>query len=148
MHTTHDASIKKTACPAHLGWRLLALLYDSIPTIALLMLVSVLFLVLRSGDTVEAQPLFAALEFFAFWLMIGLYAVLSWRYGGQTLGMRAWRLRVVANDGQPAALKNVCVRYLVASLTPGICLLWSLVDSEHRGLHDWASGTRFVRVEG
>lgn len=147
MNTTRDASTRKTAHPAHLGWRLLALIYDSVPAVALLMLVSGLFLLLHRGQTVENQPLLAALEFFFFWLAIGLYAVLSWRYGGQTLGMRAWRLQIVSDEGKPASIINLSVRYSLASLTLGICLLWSLIDNERRGLHDVLSGTRFVRLD-
>jgi uncharacterized RDD family membrane protein YckC len=130
-----------------LGWRVLALLYDSVPMIPLLLLTSGLFLLMRGGRTVENEPLAAALEWSVVWLVIGLYAVLSWRYGGQTLGMRPWRLRVLARDGRPAPLKALCLRYAVASLTPGLCLLWAAFDSERRGLHDAASGTMFVRMD-
>ena len=36
----------------------------------------------------------ALMVFIALWAAIGAYAVVSWRRGGQTIGMRAWRLRV------------------------------------------------------
>jgi uncharacterized RDD family membrane protein YckC len=81
------------------------------------------------------------------WALVGLYFVLSWRRGGQTMGMRPWRVRVLASDGKPATLSALWLRYLVATLTPGLCLLWCLVDGERRGLHDLASGTVFVRME-
>lgn len=35
-----------------------------------------------------------------------------WTHGGQTLGMRAWRLRLIAADGQPVGWYQALVRYL------------------------------------
>jgi len=140
-------SSKPSARPAHLGWRLLALLYDGVVVAALLMLTSGLFLWLNKGHTVETRPWLAVLQVLALWSVVGLYAVLSWRRGGQTIGMRPWRLKVVAADGKLADRAPLCLRYLVASLTPGLCLMWCLFDRERRGLHDLASGTILVRIE-
>ena len=148
MDTTPIAAPRRSARPAHLGWRVLALVYDALPMIPLLMIASALFLWLHGGRTVEKDPLFASLEFLSMWLLVGAYFVLSWRRGGQTMGMRPWRLQVLAQDGRPASLRALWLRYLIASLTPGLCLLWCLVDGERRGLHDLASGTLFVRLEG
>ena len=106
-----------------------------------------LFLWLNGGRTVEHQPLVAALEFLSLWALAGAYFVLSWRRGGQTVGMRPWRLKVVAADGRPASARALWLRYLVAWLTPVIGLAWCLVDGERRGLHDLASGTVFVRLQ-
>src|SRR3546814_5620008 len=40
------------------------------------------------------------------WLLSGLYAVVSWRRGGQTLGMRPWRLVVVGADGSAPSWRS------------------------------------------
>ena len=140
-------STKSSARPARLGWRILALVYDSLPMIPLVMLTSFAFLSLHGGRTVEDSPAFALLQLLTMWGLVGLYFVLSWRRGGQTMGMRPWRLRVLAGDGLPAQSSALWLRYLVATLTPGLCLLWCLIDSERRGLHDLASGTVLVRME-
>lgn len=147
MNQTTDAAERLSARPAALGWRLLALAYDCLPMIPLLMITSSIFLWLNGGRTVERDPLIAVLQFIAIWLLIGAYFVLSWRRGGQTVGMRPWRLKVVAADGQPASVRALWLRYAVAWLTPGIGLLWTLVDAEHRGLYDIASGTLVVRLQ-
>jgi uncharacterized RDD family membrane protein YckC len=146
MNEIADSS-KASARPAHLGWRLLALTYDSLPMIPLAMLTSFVFLWLHGGRTVENSPALALLQLLTIWGLVGLYFVLSWRRGGQTMGMRPWRLRVLASDGKPATSSALWLRYLVATLTPGLCLLWCLFDSERRGVHDLASGTVFVRME-
>jgi uncharacterized RDD family membrane protein YckC len=142
------ASEKPSARPARLGWRILALVYDSLPMIPLAMLTSFAFLWLHGGRTVENSLGFALSQLLTIWGLVGLYFVLSWRRGGQTMGMRPWRLRVLASDGKPAPISALWLRYLVATLTPGLCLLWCLFDSERRGLHDLASGTVLVRMEG
>jgi uncharacterized RDD family membrane protein YckC len=145
----NDATIstKPAARPARLGWRLLALTYDSLPMIPLAMLTSAAYVWLHGGRTVESSLGFALLQLLTIWGLIGLYFVISWRRGGQTMGMRPWRLRVRAGDGRPAMSSALWLRYLVATLTPGLCLLWCLFDSERRGLHDLASGTVLVRME-
>lgn len=136
---------RTTARPAHLGWRLLALTYDALPVLALLLIASALLVLLRGGRTVEQSPLWAALQFTVFWLIVGGYFVVSWRRGGQTIGMRPWRLQVLTKEGTFASWRALWLRYLVACLTPGLCLLWALVDRERRGLHDLVAGTSVVR---
>src|SRR5205085_12274567 len=101
---------KTPAHPARLGWRILALVYDSLPMIPLAMLTSFGFLWLHGGRTVENSFGFALLQLLTIWALIGLYFVLSWRRGGQTMGMRPWRLRVVANDGRPGRSSALWLR--------------------------------------
>lgn len=135
-----------SATPAALGWRLVALAYDCLPMIPLLMLTSAVFLWINGGRTVEHDPLLAAIEFASMWLLVGAYFVVSWHRGGQTVGMRPWRLKVLGADGRPAPLRALWLRYLVACVTPVIGLAWTLVDADHRALHDIASGTLMVRM--
>jgi uncharacterized RDD family membrane protein YckC len=147
METTLDAPPRLVARPAHLGWRLLALVYDSLPMIPLLMIVSAAFLWLNGGRTIEHAPLMQWGETIVLFGLVGSYFVFSWRRGGQTMGMRPWRLKLLAADGTPATLKSLWLRYVVACATPVLCLLWTLVDKDRRGLHDLAAGTIFVRME-
>lgn len=136
---------RPVAVPAALGWRFLALAYDLLPVIPLLLLTSATVLWLRGGRAVEPWSSAALLQSGVFWLVVGSYFVASWRRGGQTMGMRPWRLQLLSADGKPASWRALWLRYLVASLTPGLCLAWSLLDRERRGLHDVAAGTQLVR---
>lgn len=144
-----DPTSRPAARPAHLGWRLLALVYDALPNIAIWFVVSALGLLLRPGHTAFAAwstgqwALWAAC-----WAVSGLYAVHAWRRTG-TLGMRPWRLRVVAADGGPATTGRLWLRYAVATvslLACGLGFLWALVDPQRRALHDVAAGTLLVRL--
>src|SRR5690606_41387803 len=85
---------------ALVGWRLLALLYDLFPVAGLWFVVAAVFVAVN-GDAVTGGAL-GMVEFTVLWLVTGGYAVASWRRGGQTLGMRPWRLRVVDKDGGSA----------------------------------------------
>ena len=64
---------------------------------------SAAFLWINGGRTVESSLLLSITEFATMWLLVGAYFVLSWGRGGQTMGMRPWRLRVLAADGKPAS---------------------------------------------
>ena len=143
-----------TGQPAHLGWRLLALLYDFFPLLALYFTTSLMMYLLRNQLPFEVpvrpgSPA-AHAEFLLLWLLTGAYAVISWRRGGQTIGMRPWRLKVVGTDGLPASWRALCLRYAVASvsmLALGLGLLWCLIDRQRRGWHDLAAGTRLIRLD-
>ena len=143
----NEKNAQRLASPAHLGWRLLALLYDTVIAIALLMISSALILYLNHGQPVLAGSLLAYMTLTVFWLVIGAYAVLSWRFGGQTLGMRPWLLKIVNEDGNNAAYRLLCLRYAIASLSFGLAMLWCLFDKDRRGAHDLLSGTWFVRLQ-
>jgi uncharacterized RDD family membrane protein YckC len=88
---------------------------------------------------------------FRAWLVavvIGFYAYF-WTHGGQTLGMSAWRLRLVRVDGGKPRLTDALLRLACAtvSLAPaGLGLLWVLVDREGLAWHDRWSRTRLVLV--
>lgn len=67
-----------------------------------------------------------------------------WVHGGQTLGMRAWRLKVVNPDGTTVTWRRAVIRFFSALLSwipLGLGYLWVLVDKEKRAWHDHLSDT-------
>src|SRR5690349_3515964 len=135
-------------------WRLLALLYDALPVIALWMLASAGFTLAyyAAGHAArENIAPFSPLQWLLWlvcWAVTALYAVVSWRRGGQTLGMRPWRLRVVAAGGGPADTRSLLKRYAVGTLSlllGGLGFWWAWIDRDRLTWHDRASGTRMVR---
>ncbi|MDQ2701791.1 MAG: RDD family protein [Pseudomonadota bacterium] len=139
---------------ALIGWRMLALVYDLFPAVALWMLTSALFTVgyyFAGHSARENFAPFSSLQvvlWVACWAIAGAYAVLSWWGGGQTLGMRPWKLRVVGADGAPATMKALVVRYAIGSLSlllGGLGFWWAWVDRDRLTWHDRGSGTRMVR---
>lgn len=139
---------------ALIGWRLLALLYDLFPALALWMLASAVFTAgyqLSGHGARENIAPFSLLQWLLWltcWLLTGAYAIASWRRGGQTLGMRPWRLHVVGEDGTPARLPALRIRYAVGTLsvlTAGLGFWWAWIDRDRLTWHDRASGTRLLR---
>jgi uncharacterized RDD family membrane protein YckC len=83
--------------------------------------------------------------------LVGGYYVLNWTRSGQTLGMRAWRLRVVSDSGLALDLASALLRFVCGLLawTPAaLGVLWLYADSEHLALHDRLSRTRVLHLTG
>ena len=145
---TDSAGTKPIAEPARAGWRLLALVYDAVIAIALLFVISALSLaVMPEHKPVSPGSIASYVVFAAIWAVFGAYATLSWRFGGQTIGMKPWRLRVVDAEGRTPGWKALLIRYALASVSVGSALLWCPFDKQRRGLHDLAAGTLMVRVQ-
>lgn len=128
--------------------------YDAFLLAALLVLASALVTVpLGLGLGREAaDALFRSAAFrwpfFAYCVaVVAAFHLWFWTHGGQTLGMRSWRIRIVREDGSALGLTDALRRWLAALLSwlpLGLGFLWSLVDREHRTWHDRISGSRLV----
>jgi len=124
--------------------RLAAILYDSLLLLAIFFVATALWLLRTGGQTTPgANPwltlslLMIAFAFFAWF----------WSHGGQTLGMRAWRIRLQNRNSGPVSLWQLALRFIVALiswLAFGLGFLWSLVDKEKLTWHDRYSMTELV----
>ncbi len=154
MSTTDAAPTRTARSTSLLAWRLLAMVYDFFPALALWMLLGALFTAAYATGHAARDNIapFSALQWLLWaccWGVTGLYATLSWHRGGQTLGMRPWRLQVVGADGGAPTLGRLWLRYAVGTLSVllgGLGLWWALVDRERLTWHDRASGTRLLRL--
>jgi uncharacterized RDD family membrane protein YckC len=66
---------------------------------------------------------------------------------GETLGLRAWKLRLVGPDGRPPGWGRALLRCAAAVLSwlpLGLGFFWVLFDRDRRAWHDRLSGTRLV----
>lgn len=129
-------------------WRRLgAMFYDSLLLLAL-MLVSTSLITLPLGmPTGYGLVLF---QFFIFEIIPAVFFCGFWGLGGQTLGMRAWKLRVVGDDGANLTWGDALLRHLAAllsCLSCGFGFLWILVDPQRLAWHDRLSKTRVIKVD-
>lgn len=72
-----------------------------------------------------------------------------WTHGGQTLGMRAWKIQVVTEDGSPFLWQHAFFRYvgaLFSWLALGVGFWIALFDPQKLTWHDRFSRTRLVRT--
>ncbi len=92
--------------------RLAALGYDSLLLLAVLFIATALVLPLHGGVAIRHNPFFSSYIFFTCFLFYGWF----WTHGGQTLGMRAWKLRLQRDDGGTITWWQALARFLLASL--------------------------------
>lgn len=96
-------------------WVNAAFIYDILILGALSVALSALFIVIAGPNYEQDQTL--RLFFQIAWvLLISAYYLVSWKKGGQTIGMRAWKLRVVGADSQALTTKAVFTRFICAIL--------------------------------
>jgi len=127
-------------------WRRLAAgAYDLLPLAAILMIATALvFPITRAGIAPGTLWFQAYLV-----LVVFAYYGISWRRGGQTIGMRTWRLRAVADDGAALSWRQIMLRFAVALVslgTLGAGFVAALFDPRRRTWHDVAAGTVVVVV--
>ena len=131
---------------AGLPRRLAAMLYDALAIMALMFAAGAVAISLNRGEAVEG--LAANLLGLVLVLIWFGYLSLSWRRGGQTLGMRAWRLYLVNDRPGTVSLWQVAMRGTGGTLglaLIGVGYIWSLFRDDRRAWPDLASGTRIVR---
>ena len=130
--------------PPGLLRRLGALIYDALLLAGIWFVATALLLPLRGGEAFRPnQPAYSAYLLGVGFVFYGWF----WTHGGQTLGMRAWKIRLRATGGEAVSWTQAAVRFLAALLSLslfGLGYWWALWDSQKRCWHDVISGTRLV----
>jgi uncharacterized RDD family membrane protein YckC len=117
--------------------RLASMLYEAILLFAIGFFAASAFLFASGGAPLEgrlrhAHQLLLGAVFAAYFLW-------CWLRGGQTLAMRAWRIRLVQVTPAKALLRFLLALVLVPT---GIAVLWAFFDRDRQFLHDRLAGTR------
>lgn len=132
---------------AGLGRRIAAMAYDWLLLGAVFFVGTLALVLLRGGVAVAPGT---------WWYTLGLGGIAFlfygwfWTHGGQTLGLRAWKLRVERWDGGTLSWRDAAARFAAAGtllVPPALGLLWVSVDRDRAGWHDRLSRTRIVRVD-
>lgn len=130
----------RAAPPAGLLRRLGALLYDTLLSAAIAFVATLLLLPLSGGEAILVSTRgFAGHAYHACLLALVFgYFGLGWTRGGQTLGMKAWRIRLVAADGQRVTWADAAVRFTIGVTFALLALVgawqlakprWSVADA-------------------
>lgn len=136
---------------AGFGRRLAALLYDAVLLAALLVIFTSGAVFLNHGVALERSTSGAWFYLYQAGLVcvVAAYYLVNWIRSGQTLGMRAWRLRTVTESGRPLGWKSAALRLGLGALAwapAALGVLWLYADAEHLALHDRLSRTRVVHL--
>ncbi len=152
-HARPDPVIKKPTRMNHLPdlphpslmRRLAAIAYDWLLLLALFLLLGFIYIPLIGGtpQSLAARMGLQMILLGVTWLFFGWF----WTHGGQTLGMRAWRIRVVTRSGEPIGWGPATLRFLAAFLSficAGLGFGWATLDRDRRAWHDYLSRTDLI----
>ena len=151
--------------PPGLFRRLGALFYDGLLLLGVLFFATAILLPFRGGQAFQGDLGYSAYLLAVVFVFFGWF----WTRGGQTLGMRAWNIRLTSANGSAITWSQAALRFLPGLLClvlfklgtivlPGavkwtallslvlfwIGFLWALIDREKRCLHDLIAGTRMA----
>jgi len=108
------------------------------------------FLLFAAGYLIDlASGLAATTIWVTLWILIGLlfpaaYFIIPFATGGQTLGMRSKKIRLVGADGSPLNWRRGIARYVgmfLSALPLGLGYWWAIWDDDHQTWHDKLAGT-------
>jgi len=150
--------------------RFACMMYEGVLLFAVVFLAGYLFDTLtQSRHALSLRPARQAFLFCA----LGVYFVLCWRMGGQTLAMKTWHVRLTDDQGQTPGLARLLARYalcwplplagaaaiaaasratgwpsldMLIVVTPFLNFLGTWVDGKQRFLHDRLAGTQLRSV--
>ena len=131
--------------------RLAAMVYDTLLVLPLIMLSVALAMGIShlAGGANTESPLGPNLVRLIALVTTIVFFCAFWVKSGQTLGMQAWRIKLVDFDGQVPGIGRAVLRCLAATVSAaclGLGYLWCLVDRRRRYWHDYLSGTELILV--
>ncbi|MFK8041251.1 RDD family protein [Congregibacter sp.] len=141
---------KETLPAPALPRRLAAIVYDAFLVIPLIMVCVAMGLGIRMllGSAADSLLPATAVQMIAVLSCIGFFGVF-WMKNGQTLGMQAWRIKLVPMPGNELSFGRVvtrCLSALLSALCLGLGYWWCLFDKKKRSWHDYLSGTELVLI--
>jgi len=162
-----------SAYPSASLWRrLAAMVYDGLLMFAVLIVIGATMLPFTKGLGMNpGNPLFTIYVFGAIYLFLGWF----WTHGGQTLGMRAWKIRLLQANDTAVSWRLGLFYYLVSLPSWGLvfiatfyhvledrlhafhthippwliyslALVWFLVDHLPDNWREKVSGVRMVQI--
>jgi len=132
--------------PPGLVRRLGALFYDAVLLLGILFFATAALFSVFGAEAVQSH----VLTYRAYLLgVVYLFFAWFWTREGQTLGMRAWKIRVCREDGGAVGWKTASFRFVAALISLalfGFGFYWALWDPDKCCWHDRLTHTRLVRV--
>lgn len=159
--TSSDAPQPDEPRQAGLLSRLTAMLYDGLLVFAVLFVATLIPALILSPDQAPTapatntvvhelnRPLDGWLYRLYLLVIIVIFNGLFWRKQGQTLGMQAWRLKLVNREGGRPSWRQCLLRIVGAMISLacfGLGYLWLWVDRDGLTWHDRLSNTRVLQL--
>lgn len=120
------------------------IIYDGLLLLSVFFFATLILLPFTDGRAIESDNI----SYHVYLLVISyLYFAWHWSHGGQTLGMRAWRVRLCREVGGTVNWSGATQRFLASLLSwllLGCGFICSVFDPEYRTLHDRLTKTSLV----
>ncbi|NNE39189.1 MAG: RDD family protein [Gammaproteobacteria bacterium] len=133
--------------PCGLLRRLAAIFYDCLLLIAVLFAATAILLPFTQGEAINSENIFYFLYLSAWsYLFFGW----AWTHGGQTLGMRAWKIKLLDSESNIVTWTTAGKRFLLSMMSwafMGLGFIWAIVDPDKLTFHDRYSGTRLYKIK-
>jgi len=143
---TAQKPIAKSALAVGFLRRLGAIVYDALLLMAVWFFATALLLPFNSGRAFTAEQ-----YFFPLYLLAVSYVFYGWfwTHGGQTLGLRAWKIKLADLDGGAVGWRQASLRFVTAILSwacLGLGFFWCIFDKKRLCWHDRLSKTCLLVV--
>ena len=106
----------------------MAMLYDTLLVIPLFMAAAGVWVAVLGPTESISEPAVPAYLQWCSWLVILIaFFGVFWRRAGQTLGMQAWRIKLITDSGEPLSWRSVTLRVVgafIAALPFAAGYLW------------------------
>jgi len=120
---------------------LMVMVYDLLLLLSSLLLATFPIVALNGGEAIgQGNPFFIA---YLFVVSFGFYGWF-WTHGGQTLGMRSWRVFLRSQTHSPVSWQQAFLRFavsLIAWLPLGLGIWWQYLGKDNVSWPDTLSGT-------
>lgn len=121
-----------------------AVIYDALLLLAVLFLATAIVLPFNAGEAFATDQYVFSLYLLAVSLVFyGWF----WTHGGQTLGLKSWKIKLCGLDGGSVSWRQASIRFFMAIVSLacfGLGFLWVLFDKNRLSWHDRISKTRLV----
>lgn len=127
--------------------RIAIMVYDMVIVFGLLIIAAALVSPLDQGNQQALRDPVFSLYLILVWF---LYLGFCWSRGGMTIGMRAWRVKIVTGAGDNPDWRTSGIRFITSMLSAvllGAGFIAAWFDQHHRCWHDRASKTALIRFD-
>ncbi|MDG1688838.1 MAG: RDD family protein [Gammaproteobacteria bacterium] len=120
---------------------LIIVVYDLLLLLSSWLLATLLIVALNGGEAIgQGNPFFFGYLFLVSFAFYGWF----WTHGGQTLGMRSWRVFLLSYSNGPVTWQQAFLRFavsIIACLPLGLGIWWQYLGKDKISWPDSLSGT-------
>ncbi|NQZ54410.1 MAG: RDD family protein [Piscirickettsiaceae bacterium] len=132
----------ETYCRPSLFRHLGVMLYDFLLLLSILLLAVAVAVAFNGGSAIgRGNPFFFIYLLAVCFLFYGWF----WTHGGQTLGMRSWKVHLITSDNTTLNWQRAFIRFAISFISwlpAGLGIWWQYLAKNNRSLPDSLSGTR------